>query len=214
MTTLNLRRYSVRTVAVLAGALGLAAGAANANLVLITGDTSNSTEGFCNFDGSINYDYLGGSLGEVTFTLTNTTDPDIGGFLTGFVFNVGGHPVALDLTSATHPFLELSDEKAQPYGKHFVSGAALGGSWEGGGSPNAGIKVGDTGVFSFDLTSADAGVIDASTFLTGEYDFNFVARFKGLNNGKSDKVPGGEIPAPGSVALLGLAGLTAARRRR
>ncbi len=186
---------------------------ASASVVYFGGDMANSTEGFCDFDGKIEYTFQGGSAGKVEFSLTNTTDPNIGGFLTGFVFNVGGYTATLDLTSATHPFLELSNESAPPFGT-YVAGAALGGDWTGGGSPNAGIKVGDTGVFTFDLTSADAGIMNAGTFLTGDNELNFVARFKGLNNGKSDKVPNGDIPAPGSLAILGLAGLTAARRRR
>lgn len=186
---------------------------APASVVYFQGDMANSTEGLCDFDGKIEYNFQGGNSGKLEISLTNTTAANIGGYLTGFVFNVGGFTANLDLTSATHPFLELTDEKAPPFGT-FRSGAALGGDWTGGGSPKNGIKVGDTGVFLFDLTSTDAGLMNAGTFLTGANDFNFVARFRGLKNGGSDKVPGGNIPAPGSLALLGVAGLTAARRRR
>jgi MYXO-CTERM domain-containing protein len=194
-------------------ACGLAAAPAGASVVLFAGDMANSAEGFCDFDGKVEYDFLGGTAGKITFTLTNTTDADIGGYLTGFVFNIDGHNVDLNLTTETHPFDQLDNESAPPFGT-YRAGAALGGDWTGGGSPKKGIKVGDTGVFAFDLDSVDANIINAATFLMGENKFNFVARFRGLANGGSDKVPGGDIPAPGSLALLGLAGLTAARRRR
>jgi MYXO-CTERM domain-containing protein len=204
-----------RLAAVAAMAAAGLAVPASASVVLIDGDTNSSTEGLCDFSGSIQYDYLGGNDGMVTFTLTNTTDLDVGGFLTGFVFNVGGYTVDLDLISTTDiDFAQVPDnENGNPYGT-FRSGASLGGDFLGGGSPMDGIAIGDTGIFQFDLESVDAGMIDASTFLTGANEFNFITRFRGLNDGGSDKVPGGNIPAPGALALLGLAGLTAARRNR
>lgn len=206
--TLKLSRLAIGTVAM----LGLAA-SANADVVLIEGDTGNSTEGLADFDGTIQYDFLGGMDGKLTVSLTNTSDLDNGGFLTGFVFNVGGFTVDLDLTSADYPFDLVSNESGSPFGT-FAWGAALNGDFLGGGNPSGGIPVGDTGTFMFDLDSADAALISAMTFLTGDNDFNFLVRFRGFEDGGSDKVPARVVPTPGALALLGVAGIAAARRRR
>jgi hypothetical protein len=195
-----------------AAALGLSSPAL-ASIVFVQADMDASEHGLGDFDGSIQYDHLGGDDGLLTIELTNTSDVDNGGFLTGFAFNTGDYTVALDLTSATHPFDYISPVNGQPYGD-FAHGAALGGNWQGGGNPFNGIAVGDTGTFVFDLSSVDAGLIEALTFLSGANEYNFVVRFLGFEDGGSDKVPGGEIPAPGALAILGLAGLTAARRNR
>jgi MYXO-CTERM domain-containing protein len=42
--------------------------------------------------------------------------------------------------------------------------------------------------------------------------YAFVVRFRGMENGGSDKVPANQLPAPGAAALLGLAGLLVRRR--
>ena len=92
---------------------------------------------------------------------------------------------------------------------------AIGGSFLGGGNPNPGIGVGQTGMFTFNITASDAGVLTALDFLTGgSFDFNFLVRFRGFQDGGSDKVGGIVVPLPPALTLglLGLACMGAARR--
>jgi MYXO-CTERM domain-containing protein len=74
--------------------------------------------------------------------------------------------------------------------------------------------VGETREFVFEVC-ADAAllaVLDADDFFEDDFGYGFVTRFKGFNDGGSDKVTG-YVPAPGAVALLALAGLAQRRRR-
>jgi MYXO-CTERM domain-containing protein len=201
----------------LAPALGILcaiSAAANADIVGISGSIGDSTEQTgATYSGSIDYTFNGGSAGTVIVTLNNDTPPNVGGNLTGFVFNIdsmdGSAAATLSATTNAN-FLDTGNESAPPFG-NFLAGAALGADWSGGGSPNGGIAVGGSAMFTFDVIASDAGSLSASSFLNGPNDFNFVARFRGLNNGGSDKVP---VPAPSAAALLGLGALAATRRRR
>jgi len=120
---------------------------------------------------------------------------------------------AVNINLATLTGSGLSGE---PFGNPFDAGAALGGSFLGGGSPNAGIGVGQTGTFSFLISALDAGGLNASDFLNGgPFDFNFVIRFRGFEDGGSDKVPAAMLTTPNVVPVpmplaLGAAGLIAA----
>jgi MYXO-CTERM domain-containing protein len=192
-------------------AITLFAPVAAADIIDIGGDTSNSTEGLGDFSGTIEYNFDSGDMGSLIVSLTNTSNPANGGYITGFVFNINStdDDAMAELLSGTHPFVGVADENGAPFGT-FDAGAALGGNWEGGGSPNSGIAVGDTGIFNFKITAADAMTLAAMNFITGPNEFNFVVRFRGFVNGGSDKVP---VPAPAALALLGLAGLASRRRR-
>ncbi|HZW10643.1 MAG TPA: PEP-CTERM sorting domain-containing protein [Phycisphaerales bacterium] len=197
------------------GAIVCALGsAASADIVGISGSIGDSTEQTgATFSGSIDYTFNGGSNGTVVITLNNDTPPAVGGYLTGFVFNIDSidPTVAAALSSATNAnFLDTGNEAAPPFG-NYLAGAALGADWTGGGSPNGGIPVGGSAMFTFAVTASDAGSLSASSFVNGPNEFDFVARFRGLSNGGSDKVP---VPAPSAAALLGLGGLAAIRRRR
>ena len=154
---------------------------------------------------------------KATIGATNTSAPANGGFITGFVFAIDsaddGAAGSL-LPGASHPlFLNTGPQAAPPFGG-FDAGAALGGDWTGGGSPAGGIAVGATGDFNFNITASDFASLTASSFINGPDDYNFVVRFRGFVNGASDKVPGQIVPAPGALALLGIAGLFGARRNR
>lgn len=64
--------------------------------------------------------------GEASIRLTNTSDPQSGGYLTGFVLNVLGEATATLEANPTGSFYAVHNpEIASPYGR-FDAGAALG----------------------------------------------------------------------------------------
>lgn len=185
-----------------------------ADIISISGSVGDSTEQTgATFSGTLDYSFTGGSSGVLIVSLTNDTPANVGGFLTGFVFNIDSSDVGAGASlSATSDadFLNTGNEAAPPFG-NFAAGAALGADWTGGGSPNGGLGVGVSGMFTFAVSASDASVLTASSFINGPNVFDFVVRFRGLANGGSDKVP---VPAPGVAAMLGLCGLATCRRRR
>ena len=224
----QLNRSFPGTMFVLAGvaALGVST-STNADSLDIFGDMANSTEGIADFVGTLTWDFVLGDLGVLTIDLTNTTvfptgaddhdDDDKGGFLTGFIFNIGSSDEGASavLTSTTNKdFEDAQNQNGGPFGNPFVGGASLGGMWLDGGMPDDGLGIGESGTFTFDVTASDAEFLSAGSFLQGPYDFNFIVRFRGLGKGGefSDMTPA--IPAPGVLALLGLGALAQRRRRR
>ncbi len=208
-------RFFPRALSVTAGVIVLgASSSASADTLQIFADTANSTQGIGDFTGSLTYDFIVGDMGVLTVDLTNTSEPGNGGWLTGFIFNIGSSDpdVAAPYTGGTYPFEDAPGQNGAPYGNPFLAGAALGGNWLGDGFPADGIAVGDSGSFSFDVFANDAGSLSASSFLEGPYKFNFLVRFRGFLDGNSDKVPA--VPAPGALALLGIAALAQRRRHR
>ncbi|UCD74727.1 MAG: hypothetical protein JSV91_13185 [Phycisphaerales bacterium] len=203
-----------------------AASPALADSIEIVGDGSNSTEGLGSFSGLLSYEADPfATIGLLTVELTNTTAPDVGGYITGFLFNIASTDADASATllgdpPPTHPFEQCTGNglNGEPYGNPFDSGAALGGEFLGGGDPTGGIAVGETGVFAFEVQADDAADLTALNFLEGgPYDFNFLVRFRGFANEGSDKVPAVVVPLPAPM-LMGGAGLlgvfVAARRRR
>lgn len=186
---------------------------ASADVISVEGYIPGSTEQTgATFSAQITYAHNGGSGGTVTFQITNQTPAQVGGFLTGFIFNIDSTDALASaaLTSASNPFfLDTGPESGSPFGQ-FDAGAALGANWLGGGSPNNGLAVGQSGTFVFNVSASDAGALAAASFVNGPNDYNFVARFRGLNDGGSDKVP---VPGPAGVGALALAGVAASRRR-
>ena len=195
---------------------GMNASEAHAGFISIQSDASNSTEQLGSFTGSIDYTYGSGVNGTLIITLTNTSLAANAGLITGFVFNIDSEDpeASAVLQDATHPFLDTQGGSASPFGDDFDAGAALGGSFLGGGSPNAGIAVGETGTFTFLVTAPDALSLTADSFINGPYAFDFIVRFRGFADGGSDKVPGMIVPSPGALALLGFAAFCGRRRRR
>lgn len=197
----------------IACAVSMAAGIAHADTIAISGDSSTSIESTgAAFLGSLEYTFSSGSDGILTVSLTNTSGAGVGGFLTGFVFNMDSadNAASISLSSASNAsFLDTGIESASPFGT-YDAGAALGANWTGGGSPSAGIGIGQSATFDFAIFASDASSLSASSFLTSGMDF--AVRFRGLSNDGSDKLT--TVPAPGAMAVFAMSGLIAGRRRR
>lgn len=209
-------RSSICT-AIAAGVFGLVGSWASADIINIQGSSPNSTEGLGAFSGAIEYNFQSGNHGQLLVDLTNTTDANIGGYITGFVFNIGapqysGSDTAALLYSTHASIVNIAGPNINgaPFGL-FDAGVGLGAQFEGGGNPHDGIAVGATGSFEFLVSSDYADVLSASSFLDGPNDNNFVVRFRGLTSGGSDKVPA--VPVPGSLALLGVGAVAMGARR-
>jgi MYXO-CTERM domain-containing protein len=193
----------------------------DAAIVPITSNTALSTEGLGAFVGTLNYTFLGGTTGTLDVTLTNTTDASIGGYLTAFMFRpppeLGAFGCSLTSSSVAAMTNIPAGSGGSPFPGSWIGGAGTGGSWLAGGAPGGAIGVGQTGMFSFTITGANASMLSSDAFVSGSLvsdPYAFIVRFRGMENGGSDKVPANELPAPGAIALLSLAGLGQGRRRR
>jgi hypothetical protein len=190
-------------LSILAGAL--CAATAPAALAADTfGFTGTGSTGV-SFSGTVTYDPA--AAYELTVALTNTTAAGIGGFLTGLAFDLPGD-TSVGAYTSSHPAMTLaSNVDVAPFGSR-ESGVAVGGNWLGGGNPSGGVAAGTNGSWSFDLTGGPASLSFS--------DLNLVARFRGLADGGSDKVPA--VPEPETWAMmmagLGVLGLISRRRRR
>lgn len=206
--------FRSRTVAAAFAAICVCA-SAQAAPVLITGDVAASAEQTgANFTGSVEYVFDSGSTGYLTIELENTSGALVGGFLTAVIFRFDSADAgaAAVLTSSTRPaMVDTGVDSGSPFGT-FMGGAAVGGSFLGGGAPSGGIAVGASATFNFTITASDASSLTSMDFVFGSSTPQMLVRFRGLNDGGSDKVP--VVPAPASLALVGLAGLVATRRRR
>jgi MYXO-CTERM domain-containing protein len=63
---------------------------------------------------------------------------------------------------------------------------------------------------------ANASALTSDSFVSGGSvtdPYAFIVRFRGMDDGGSDKVPANQLPSPGAMALLGLSGLMTRRRR-
>lgn len=205
-----MNNVSLATVVMICGAVS----GARADIVEFSGHPDGSTEMTgATFDGALEYVPLDPFTGLLSLSLTNTSPPEVGGYLTGFVFNVdSSDPFAMAfLMGSSNPwFIDTGPEPAPPFGD-YDAGAALGASWTGGGSPHNGLAVGQTAAFDFLVIAMDAMSLSAGSFVGGQGENGFVARFRGLSDGGSDKVP---VPAPATASLLALAAIPACRRRR
>jgi len=241
--------HSIRrklAAAILAGLAALASpGSARAAFVADSSvsiqNNGTSTSGIGTFTGTVAVDNVSKTSANVQITLTNTNSLATGGFITGFAFNLPFGVTSAGMTSAVpSTFTQVGggapdtlgnyDSVAgSPYG-YFDVGGALGGNLLGGGSPNGGIAAGgNTGTFTFSLSSApgafNLNTLNATNLMSllsanpqGGGAQEFLVRFRGFNNGGSDKVVGGIIcdttpppPPPGAVpappaVLLGLIG--------
>lgn len=197
--------------------MGLA-GNAGASLANFASDTDSivGTTGV-SFVGTSNWTQTSAGEGLLQISITNTTGPSVGGNLTGFAFNFGGFDASIDLVgSDALGFVGITNVSAQPFGDDFAAGAAIGGNWLGGGRPQGGLAIGQTGVFTFAVTSGSAASFSSATPFDGPSEYDFVVRFRGLADGGSSKVAGviTSVPAPGSAALMAAALFVGVGRRR
>jgi len=200
-------------VGILSAAAALVAGGAHASIVSFESNTG--LEGLGAFTGSMEWTYLGDNQGTLEVSLTNTSAMGNGGYLTGFAFRaVYNESLKIVYESDFDGWSGLVDPDCNPFGV-FDHGAAVGGNWLGGGSPLDGIGVGETWTFLFDIrgNAEFLATLVAHDFFDESGGWGFAARFRGFNDDGSDKVTA-SLPAPGAVGLLGLAGLSARRRRR
>ncbi|MBL8875905.1 MAG: hypothetical protein JNM86_08940 [Phycisphaerae bacterium] len=163
-------------------------------------------------NGSMDYTFVSGSLGKLTISLTNVSPAPNGGKLTGFAFDIvsADSNASASLFSKTNAnFVGMTNVSAAPFGT-FDAGAALGGNWLGGGSPNGGIAVGSSATFVFNITASDASTRTAANFL-GSGDDSLAIRFRGFVDGGSDKLL---VPSGGTLSLAAGGLVLAARRRR
>lgn len=217
MTSASHSRILLSSVlAAVAAGSAFAGTSTTANYVPCGSSEGSNSKGI--FTSLVTYTYSGsGTSASVSVLLTNTTLLANGGFITGLAVNPDPGATGLVFNSCTNAaFIDCgSPVTASPFG-NFVAGAALGGDWLGGGSPNAGIAVGSAATFTFTISGSAAllGAMTAEDVFNEEDDRALVVRFRGGVGGWSDKVLGCAAPAPGAVALLGVAGMFGGRRRR
>ena len=217
MTSASHSRILLSSVlAAVAAGSAFAGTSTTANYVPCGSSEGSNSKGI--FTSLVTYTYSGsGTSASVSVLLTNTTLLANGGFITGLAVNPDPGATGLVFNSCTNAaFIDCgSPVTASPFG-NFVAGAALGGNWLGGGSPNAGIAVGASATFTFTISGSAAllGAMTAEDVFNEEDDRALVVRFRGGVGGWSDKVLGCAAPAPGAVALLGVAGMFGGRRRR
>ena len=213
-------KIAQRLVAVILCAGMALAHTAPAHAGLITG--VNALNGLGAYEGTFDYDPVDATHGTLKITLKNTSPAANGGYLTGFVFNnPGQHITGATLWSSNLHFQLLggpsfnNSVNGAPYGQ-FDLGASTFKSFEGGGNPGNGIAVGHSDDFTFHLTGNALNTLTTSDFFTtssvppgnGEGDQSFVARFRGFENGGSDKVPGTDPPIanpePATLLMTGM----------
>ncbi len=165
----------------------------------------------------------------IEIELTNTSPLSNGGYLTAFAFNIpSGYVTDVVFSSTDGDFGLLGgpdfndDIKGEPYGGYDI-GASVTDQFLGGGGPSSGIPVDATETFVFSLLGNNLETLDLDSFLKemsdgaspGQGSQFFLARFRGFDDGGSNKTPGRVVPIPGAVWLLGsgLIGLAGFRRK-
>jgi hypothetical protein len=187
-----------------------------------------STESLGTFSGSLSLATVDADTATLTISLTNTSPAANGGFITAFVFNNPGDAFTIAYGSSTlatfnTPFINGNNAVgANPFGK-FDCGVSTGGDFEGGGSPNGGVGVGNSATWVFSVTGAGAGSLTDTDFINAlsipkknKPSLFMAVRFKDFEDDGSDKVGGittNVVPAPAGLILLATAVPVFALRR-
>ena len=151
----------------------------------------------------------------ITITLTNTSPPANGGFVTAAAFNLTPGTTVNNFSSTNANFALFGPAptgwtgSVAPDGTrtHLIS--ATGSDYNGGGNPSGGTPPGSSVTFTVTLASLN-GNTEQSIF------DNLLIRQRGFQDGDSDKDSLTSVPEPASMLLLGsgLVGIAAGIRRR
>ncbi len=151
----------------------------------------------------------------VTITISNTSPPANGGFVTAAAFNLAAGTTVNNFTTTNANFNLFGPSptgwtgNVAPDGTrtHLIS--ATGNDYNGGGNPSGGTPPGSSVTFTLTLASLN-GNTEASIFNS------MLIRERGFQDGGSDKDPLTSVPEPASMLLLGtgLLGAAASLRKR
>ncbi|MHC5540805.1 PEP-CTERM sorting domain-containing protein [Singulisphaera rosea] len=194
----------------------VASGPAAKAAFTLTSDLSNpNTEPYkTTFTATVSLTALGNGNSRLTIDLVNTTKSSSpGGYITGLAFSTPDKAsyISGSYTTTNSNFSLLTGPVSAPPYSNQDLGAALGGSWVGGGSPTGGVAWSATGtkdvVLTYDFTGHAFTEAQFKAAMLGTADCTdpgFLVRFRGLTGGGSNKVPAIAVPEPTSVVLLGL----------
>lgn len=192
--------------------------AAHAAVTVANYEACESSEpiSYGDFYATVTYSYSGGTSASLTVQLDNTTPLALGGYITGLALNGGPGVTGMSFVSCTDAdFGGLSYPVEAPPWPDFMVGASIGSKWQSGGQPSKGIAAGSSATFAFTMvgTAAALGALDAETALAAGCGAMAVRFRGGAVTDWSDKVLGQALPAPGAIAVVGLAALGRRRRR-
>jgi hypothetical protein len=196
--------------------VGLLFQPSSARATVLLADDPNSHQGspLGHFTGSLTYNQ---STATLSVTLTNTSDPSTGYFLTAFAFgNPGDKITGVSFTTTDNRYQLIGggtyqDQiSAPPFGTADIGASATSGSWDSGGQPN-GLTPGQSATFTFKFTGAGVNSLTEKDFLNaltedpeGGGPVFLPVRFRGGQG--SDKVGAIVVPEPTSLAVV-LSGL-------
>jgi len=210
-------RGMMKVSAAFALAAWLVAGV-RADFISIMGPKGNA--GLGSFEGSLDYHASDSQHAILTLVLKNTSPLANGGFLTAFAFNNPNLSIKKATLAGGTAFQLLGGStfnnsvNGAPFGV-FDIGISTGKDFEGGGSPLAGLGVGQVGTFTITVSGVGLDSLSANSFAmeisappkNGEGNVPFEARFRGFCDGGSDHVPGyacHQTPEPGALILGGM----------